>query len=116
MFDGNQPYAEAIKKFASITREEFKPENIQDNFSFDNVRVTVGFSLGGKQYWTSVDIQGDWYDEGFLTLINQALEENNLEGRFYDLPDGGQISHHIYLTASQYEYLKTHELLEFYKK
>ncbi|MEM6265769.1 MAG: hypothetical protein AAGI38_24925 [Bacteroidota bacterium] len=116
MSDGDQPYKKAILEFAAITRGEFTPTKIKDGFSFEKEKAYVSFDFKGKTYQTSVDVFRDWYDEAFLMLINKALEENDLSGKFYDLPDGGQTSSHIYLTEDQYKFLVANKLLEFYQE
>ena len=116
MFDEDKPYKKAIKEFATITHGEFDPVNIHDNFSFSGETADISFDFNGKTYRKTVEVTGDWYSVGFLDLINTAMEENKLKGRFYDLPDGGQASIHIYLTKEQYEFLKSKSLLKFYKE
>jgi hypothetical protein len=98
MFDGNKPYEKAFKEFASITRGEFKPTNIEDNFSFNKKRCEISFDFNGNSYSEIVDVTGDWYS-----------------GKFYYLPDGGQASGHIYLTTEQFNYLKSNNLFTFHK-
>lgn len=115
MFDGNKPYEKAFKEFASITRGEFKPTNIGDDFAFNKKRCKISFDFNGKSYSEIVDVTGDWYSGKFLELINKAVEENNLSGKFYYLPDGGQASGHIYLTTEQLNYLKSNNLFTFHK-
>lgn len=115
MFDGNKPYEKAFKEFASITRGEFKPTNIGDDFAFNKKRCKISFDFNGKSYSEIVDVTGDWYSGKFLELINKAVEENNLSGKFYYLPDGGQASGHIYLTTEQFNYLKSNNLFTFHK-
>ena len=116
MSSDDKPYKTAIENFASITRGEFTPQNIKDNFSFSNEDVDISFEFKGKTYNTSTEVSGDWYSTKFLELINEAIQENNLSGKYYDLPDGGQMSGHIYLTKDQYNYLVKHDLMEFYKE
>lgn len=115
MFDGNKPYEKAFKEFASITRGEFKPTNIGDDFAFNKKRCKISFDFNGKSYSEVVDVTGDWYSGKFLELINKAVKENNLSGKFYYLPDGGQTSGHIYLTTEQFNYLKSNNLFTFHK-
>ncbi|MGB0432511.1 MAG: hypothetical protein ACPGLV_18690, partial [Bacteroidia bacterium] len=115
MFEYDAPYTYAIKEFASKTNGELIPENINENFSFDNDMGWVSFEYNGKTYKTEFEIMGDWYDGAFLELIEKAIEENNLSGRFYYLPDGGQASAHIWLTPSQYNYLSKTNLIHFGK-
>ena len=115
MYDANQPYKKAIEEFASLTHGEFEPTNINDNFSFDKNEAEISFDFKRKTYKNSVEITGDWYSGEFLELINKAIKDNNLLGEFYYLPDGGQVSAHIYLTLNQYNFLKSNNLLEFLK-
>ncbi len=116
MFDGNKPYKVAILDFASITHGDFSPERIRDDFSFSKETVDIAFDFKGKTYKKTIEVTGDWYSGEFLELINKAISENNLSGKFYDLPDGGQVSGHIYLTKEQYEFLLSNNLLDFYKE
>lgn len=115
MLEYDQPYKIAIEAFATITNNEFNPTNVKDDFSLSKRKATVSFDFNGKSYETIVDVENDWFDRKFLDLISAAIKENQLSGQFYDLPDGGQVSFHIYLTKEQYIFLSTNNLLEFKK-
>lgn len=115
MHEYEVPYTYAIKEFASKTNEEFSPKNIKEVFSFDSELGWVSFEFNGKTYKTEFAIIGDWYDGAFLKLIEKAMQENNLNGKFYYLPDGGQASAHIYLSPSQYDYIFKTKMIRFGK-
>jgi hypothetical protein len=113
MSSDGKPYESAFIKFSQGTRGVFQPTDIVDEFSFNKSSSKIGFTWRGKQYHTTVETRGDWYDEAFLELMESALIDSKVDGKFYNLPDGGQASNHIFLSEKQYQFLKENNLIKF---
>ncbi len=110
----NDPYAELLLRFSTISHGVFKPTNISDNFSKpDNGKVTLRLSINNKDYSKILQLQDDWVDTDFFDFIKQVVIENNLGGKFYQLYEGGQGGIIIFLTPKQYQALKINELVIF---
>ncbi|MDF1694800.1 MAG: hypothetical protein P1U56_03175 [Saprospiraceae bacterium] len=102
------PYEELTRNFASISRGAFRPERIVDTFSdsWGKNNTKFGFELGNKKYEIQLKSNFDWLDPEFLSLINQARRENNIEGQWYLCSDDGEVRGYIFLNDEQYEFLK----------
>ncbi len=112
MTDLNTPYLSVTKSLASISRGKFSPTQIYDDFNYVADSVHFGFVLNGKEYATTMKVMGDWYSPEFLELIDNALEEQHVEGRFYPVNVDGQANGFMFLTLAQYEVLKARGLVE----
>lgn len=110
----NDPYTELIKEISNISHGVFKPTNVSDNFRKPvKNKVTLQFSLNKKSYSKTLQLQDDWIDTDFFDFVKQVVAENKLDGRFYELYEGGQGGIIIFLKSKQYQYLKTNKLLVF---
>ena len=69
--------------------------------------------LKEKKYAKRLEVWADWFDGSFLELIMQAMDDNELPGKFYSLGSGEDGFAYIFLSPTQYEYLQTHGLLDF---
>ena len=108
------PYAELLKEFSKISHGSFNPINISDNFSRPiNDKVTVKFTLNGRNYSRDFQVQDDWIDASFIDFVKKAGTEIKLVGQFYELYEGGQGANIIFLTPEQYDFLKKNKLLVF---
>jgi len=108
------PYAELVREFSKISHGVFKPTNVSDNFNKPiKNKVTLQFSLNGKNYSKALQLQDDWIDARFFDLVKQAVTENRLVGQFYELYEGGQGGIIIFLTPKQHQYLKANKLVVF---
>jgi hypothetical protein len=109
------PYAELLREFSVISRGVFKPQNITDEFpsSLKNKKALVKFTINEKEYSMELPPETDWVESAFFDLVNQALADNKVNGKFHDLYTGDQIASIIFLTAEQAEYLRTNKLLLF---
>jgi hypothetical protein len=108
------PYAELLKEFSKISHGSFNPINISDNFSNPiKDKVTVKFTLAGKNYSRDFQVQDDWIDAAFIDFVKQAMTENKLAGQFYELYEGGQGANIIFLSHEQYDFLKKNKFLVF---
>jgi hypothetical protein len=81
------PYEELTKKLSLASRGSFTPAHIQDGFSkgFSGKRKNIpyNFVFKDKKYEAMLEFDGDWLDYSFFEMIQQALEENNVAGKFY---------------------------------
>lgn len=108
------PYAELIQEFANISKGEFTPSNIVDDFDiFQNKEVNIGFEFKNSEYSKTLKIQDDWIDVNYFDFIDSVIAENKLKGQFYQLYTGGQDAAIIYLTKEQYEFIRKNKLLVF---
>ncbi|MCU0354589.1 MAG: hypothetical protein MUD08_12770, partial [Cytophagales bacterium] len=100
----HNPYEELTKAFADVSRGAFTPTEIIDQFEKDwNKKTTpYGFRFKGKTYSEQLNMNGDWLDSRFFELIEEALADNGVDGKFYLCVNDG----YIFLTQNQYEYLK----------
>ncbi len=105
------PYAELTRAFARASRGAFQPVDIQDDFadSREQDSTNYGFRIGDETYETTLRMERDWLDSGFLTLIKRALEKSGAGGTFHFCLDDGQASGFIYLTPAQYDYLSVEQ-------
>lgn len=105
------PYEELTLAFAEASRGAFTIKKVKDNFeeSFDKKSVNYSFKFKGKTYKKELIMFSDWLDPRFMKTIEQALEEHNIDGRFYHCIDDGQASGYIFLNKNQYQYLKEHQ-------
>jgi hypothetical protein len=110
----NDPYAEFVRKLSEISHGIFEPTKLSDNFNeAPKSGVTVRFSFNNKDYSKTLQIQDDWIDTDIFDVVKQVVTENNLDGQFYELYEGGQGGIIIFLTPKQHQYIKTNGLLIF---
>lgn len=71
----------------------FKVEKSVEAFVSDGEFYKVAFKSGGKWFQFKAEHFGDWYDVYAVQLaVNRALQESNVEERFFSMPTGGQDS------------------------
>ncbi len=108
------PYAELIRGFKQISKNDFNATEIADDFDIvKKKKVVVKFKIGSKPYKKTLRIRNDWIDYDFFNFIESVVTQQNLKGQFYELSLGGEGVNIIYLTKEQYDYLKTNKLLKF---
>lgn len=104
------PYQDNTMKFAVKSNGLFTPSNIIDNFYEDKVKerekTKFGFQFKGKQYEMELDNYYDGIDPSFVSLIDKALEEQKIDGRIYGYISDTEWAGFLFLTLSQYSYLK----------
>ena len=92
----------------------FNPTNIIDHFAKPtNKKSLVKFSFYKKEYSKQLLVEDDWIDPHFFDLVKQAVNDNKLNGQFYELYTGGQEASIIFLTIEQEKYLRANNLLTF---
>lgn len=104
------PYEELTNKFAKASKGNFQPKDIVDNFKIalgkNEKTVFFSFNILGKKYERDLKLMGDWLDPRFLNLINNAIQDLQIDGRFYDCINDEQYDGYIFLTNRQYEFIK----------
>ncbi|MCI4669625.1 MAG: hypothetical protein MRZ79_15935 [Bacteroidia bacterium] len=101
------PYEALTKEFGAASRGTFTPSNIQDDFdeSWEKESVNYSFEYNGKVYKENLVMQSDWLDSSFMKLINKAMKEQKIEGKFYYCLENGQENGFIFLNSSQFKIL-----------
>lgn len=105
-------YKKLTQEIAAISKGRFNPIDIIDTYDFDNQKkFDYGFTLNGKKYLAKLYQEDDWLDPGFWELIEKAMNEQDREGKFFNLyPNDG--IRQIYLTHKQAEILKNNKMIE----
>lgn len=100
------PYEEITLELAKISRGNFIPTNIEDDYELDKTS-SFSFYLNNKKYEMQLNNISDWLDTSFVSLINDALTDQNVEGQFYFIQEEalGQWAELIFLNKKQYNYL-----------
>jgi hypothetical protein len=114
MANAKDPYIEMVREVAKISRGQFNPEKISDNFNRRNKRVaTLRFRVNHKRYKARFRKKADSMDFAVLNFVNDVVSKN-LRGKFYFFYDGGEDTNAIYLTPTQYEYFRSNNLGNFH--
>ncbi|OXB11680.1 hypothetical protein [Flavobacterium reichenbachii] len=109
------PYAELLKEFSVISKNEFNPTQIINKFDIEkSKKTTLKFKLGTKSYSKVFKINNDWIDVDFFDFVKSIVKENKLKGQFYELYTGGQDAQVVYFTKEQYDYIRANKLLIFW--
>jgi hypothetical protein len=84
-----------------------RPVDIVDGYSVTAKNgAAFGFRLGGRNYSAMLKSNGKWVDLGCWNLIERAVKETKLPGRFYPLDvDDYERGLYIYLTPAQHDAL-----------
>ena len=90
------PYRELLEAFREISHGVFNPQSISDKFNLHHEKVTVKFSLAGKEHSRTLKIDGDWIDPDFFVFVEDVVKASRLEGKFYNLPGDGQVASVIF--------------------
>jgi hypothetical protein len=114
-FDGDasdHPYADLLQALRRISRGQFAPTDVVDGYSVTAKKgAAFGFRLGGRSYSATLKSDGKWVDLGCWNLIERAVKEAKLPGRFYPLDvDDYERGLHIYLTPAQHDALVNESL------
>lgn len=105
------PYAEIIREYANISKGNFNPTPIQDDFSLASETAHLQFKIQDKNYQIPLKVESDWIDSDFFEKINLVMKEANISGAFYSLQSDEATM--IFLTPEQYQFLKEQQLLLF---
>lgn len=109
-----QPYAAFVRALAAISRGDFMPTEIVDDF-VDNGPSPFAFQFthAGLRFTTELTVHDGWMDPHVMDLVDRAATATNLPGRFYQLEGDGESTPIIYLTPAQHDALKDESLARF---
>lgn len=98
------PYEELLEEIANISGRLFNPIQIIDTFEKSQKEKTtkLSFILNKKKYSQDLKMNGDNLDYAVITMVDKAMEEQNLGGKIYYCAENS----FIFLTKAQYNYLK----------
>ncbi|MBT34050.1 MAG: hypothetical protein CMO01_30675 [Thalassobius sp.] len=101
------------RELDSISRGYFSPYNIK--FSFNENEDIFSFDFNNVTYKADLNEGNNNRTANAIELINSALKENHVKGKVYSCTDNGYADCYLFLTKSQYKYLKKHqpELFEY---
>jgi hypothetical protein len=101
------PYEALLKKNALASRGAFNPTHIIDDFKKNQGKQTtrLSFVLNKQKYNTNLDRDDLYLSDKCIDLIKKAMKEQSIGGTLYDCPNE-QYNSFIFLTPSQYVYLK----------
>lgn len=110
----NNPYENLCERLAKISKGHFTPEKIKCNANSVNQMssdsVEFSFFFNDKKYE-----KGLYQTASLRSMINNALEDQKVIGRFYEIVNPDRTSIFIFLNELQYEFMKKHaDLLGFY--
>lgn len=81
VFRGNEAYVRILNQWAAISRGNFRPERIAEQWHSDQGPIDVSFAVAGREITWSTDVV-EWIDERLLDTINTLI-----------LPTGVQFQH-----------------------
>lgn len=112
------PYEELILQFSAASRGLFDPQNIVDTYGENQhkVKTTFAFEWNNTYYEKSFTMMGKALSPRFLFLIEDALQAARLNARLYDCYSDGDSVGYIFLSNTQYAYLRTHQKSLFQRK
>ena len=104
------PYEEITLELINISRGKFQPTSIVDEYEYDT-NSKYSFILGGDKYETTLENYSDWLDLSFMELMNRALSEQGIDGKFYTLDTGDQTATIVFFTQTQFKAVKEKDLM-----
>ncbi|EKV01351.1 hypothetical protein Lepto7375DRAFT_3518 [Leptolyngbya sp. PCC 7375] len=110
--DIDTPYQRLTENFAAISRGQFSPTEISNEFDWDNQTAAQTFILNGTQYNTPLSFNGDWLDPNFFSFIQSVADQEISTGRFYAVDVDYDTPGYLFLTPTQLEMLRTENLIE----
>ncbi|NET37680.1 MAG: hypothetical protein F6K19_37625 [Cyanothece sp. SIO1E1] len=106
----DNPYQALTHNLAAISRGNFAPTDITNEFDWDARTAGQSFQLNGTRHNTKLEFAGDWLDFNFFTFIHSVVETEVANGKFYCLHKEYEEVQYIFLTKKQFNALKSHEL------
>lgn len=101
--DAPGSYADIIRRLADASHGRFKPENVRDTWDDDGHLAHVGFDIGDERFEVHVKIDGDWFQDEVLELVNDALKAVGSPHRFVPLPVPDQIIYGAFVRPETFE-------------
>lgn len=110
--ESENPYPVFLQELEMISKGDFSPRLIHDNFqTAHDARIQVGFHLGTQAYECTLDSRTNWFDFRFMNLVEEAVAAQHLSGKFYFLPESAGDLAIIFLNHEQYTHLQDSQLL-----
>ena len=79
-------YYHKLQDFARVSNGKFRPVRIVDRVDWERRTTSVSFAHNGFEYRFFAPTATDWFLEGVLDLVNQALKRCGAKERFMPLP------------------------------
>ena len=86
-------YVEFLSNAGRISGGEFSPGDVSQRGPLSGANAPkerVRFMWRGKSYSYNANVQGDWFDDGLIDYVNDALQRAGVRKRFFGLFDGAQ--------------------------
>jgi len=104
----DNPYEALVNKFGGISKGNFQPFDIFDDFreNWEAETTSLSFIVNGQQYQQTLEMKSDWLDPNFLSLIDKALKDHAINGAFIYVEEENGYGGYLFLTPEQHEILK----------
>ncbi|MDQ3916128.1 MAG: hypothetical protein M3323_12525 [Actinomycetota bacterium] len=79
---GNGVYADAIASLARISRDAWKPTDVEETWPIEG-EPRVSFTMNGARHEIQLRRRGDWFDVALISSLNDLFAAD--EGRFHAL-------------------------------
>ncbi|MFG6103431.1 hypothetical protein U2F10_14325 [Leptothoe sp. EHU-05/26/07-4] len=106
------PYQSLTENFAAISRGQFSPTEISNEFDWESQTAAQTFILNGTQYHTPLEFNGDWLDPNFFSFIQSVADQEISTGQFYAVDVGYDTPGYLFLTPVQLEVLRSENLIQ----
>ena len=108
----DNPYQALTQQLAAISRGNFSPTQISNEFDLDTQTAAQTFILNGTRYHKQLNFNGDWLDRHFFEFVQSAAEQEISTGKFYPIYfDYDEIAGYMFLTEIQLEALTSQNLI-----
>ena len=96
-------YVDVIEVFSEGSRGLFQPENILVEEDEEEGTYSVSFDHGGENFNCEVFSDDDYMDEQVHNLINDALEDSDVDQRFFLLPPLNDMAYLVLVSADVFD-------------
>jgi hypothetical protein len=102
-----EPYANRCRWLSAISRGNFVPSLVSDtNGQASGEGIVFRFDFMGRRYERMLTGDTTRLDLRFIEVINRALEQNSVKGKFYQCYEGESGADFVFLTSYQYSWMK----------
>lgn len=107
-------YARLLAVLSRLSGGQFKPLQVQDRAS--QAGGTLRFLLGRQSYQTTLDPANEAPDARLFQLVQRALREQQLPGKFFEVSPGlaqsrGMVTGYVFLLPEQERIIRRKQLL-----
>jgi hypothetical protein len=107
-------YARLLAVLSRLSGGQFRPLQVQDRAS--QAGGTLRFALGRQSYQTTLDPANEAPDARLFQLVQQALREQQLPGKFFEVSPGlaqsrGMVTGYVFLQPEQEQIIRRKQLL-----